>query len=72
MEIREVVAYNLRKARQLKQFSQEELADKAGVDRTYISSLERSIYAASVDKLDLIAKALGLATYELLLPVKSG
>ena len=68
MEIREVVAVNLRKFRRLKGLSQEELAHKAGIDRTYISSLERSVYAASIDKLDLIATALEIATYELLVP----
>ena len=72
MEIREVLAFNLRKYRRLRAMSQEELAHRAGIDRTYISSLERSVYAASVDKLDKLAGALGIATYELLVPVNMG
>lgn len=40
MEIREVFARNLKAARRAKGLSQEELAHEAGIDRTYISSLE--------------------------------
>ena len=48
MDIREVFARNLRKYRQTKGLSQEALAHEAGVDRTYISALERSQYSASI------------------------
>ena len=39
MDIREVLALNLRKGRRAKGFSQEELAHRAEIDRTYISAL---------------------------------
>jgi DNA-binding XRE family transcriptional regulator len=45
----EVFALNLKTLRQAKGMSQEELAHRADIDRTYISSLERSIYNASID-----------------------
>lgn len=47
--------------------SQEELADKANLDRTYISSLERRRYAATIDVVDKLAKALGSDASNLLL-----
>jgi len=58
MEIREVFARNLRTARLAKGLSQEELAHRADIDRTYISSLERGVYNASIDVVDRLAKAL--------------
>lgn len=66
MEIREVLALNLRKLRQARGLSQEELAHRAGIDRTYVSSLERSVYAAGIDVVDRIARVLGVEASDLL------
>jgi transcriptional regulator with XRE-family HTH domain len=66
MDIREVLALNLRKLRQAKGLSQEELADRAKIDRTYISALERSVYAASIEVVDRLARGLGVEASELL------
>jgi transcriptional regulator with XRE-family HTH domain len=66
MEIREVFARNLRAARQSKGLSQEELAYRADIDRTYISSLERSVYNASIDVVDRLAVVLGTEASDLL------
>ncbi len=66
MEIREVFAQNLRALRQAKGLSQEELAHEAGIDRTYISALERNVYNASIDVVDRLAKVLGVDAAELL------
>ncbi|MEP9356763.1 helix-turn-helix transcriptional regulator [Xanthobacter sp. KR7-65] len=71
MEIREVFARNLRALRQAKGLSQEELAHRAGIDRTYISSLERCVYSASIDVVDQIARALGISAANLLDKSKS-
>lgn len=68
MGIREVLATNMRAARQAKGMSQEELAHAAKLDRTYISSIERERYAISIDKLDQVAKALELEAADLLKP----
>ncbi len=46
--------------------SQETLAHEADIDRTYISSIERGVYATSIDVLDRLAKALGVEASELL------
>ncbi|RAZ92863.1 XRE family transcriptional regulator [Mesorhizobium hawassense] len=72
MEIREVFARNLRTARLAKGLSQEELAHRADIDRTYISSLERGVYNASIDVVDRLAKALEIEVAELLSRKKSG
>ena len=66
MEIREIFARNLRTLRQAKDLSQEELAHRAGIDRTYISALERNVYNASIDVVERLAEALGVEAAELL------
>ena len=66
MEIREILAANLKRFRNDRGLSQEELADRAGIDRTYVSSLERMVYAAGIDVVDRLAKALGLEAADLL------
>lgn len=66
MEIREVFARNLKAVRRAKGLSQEELAFRAGIDRTYISSLERSVYNASIDVVDRLAAILEVEASDLL------
>ncbi|MBB4420810.1 transcriptional regulator with XRE-family HTH domain [Rhizobium leguminosarum] len=66
MEIREVFARNLKAARRAKGLSQEELAFRAGIDRTYISSLERSVYNASIDVVDRLGAILDVEASDLL------
>jgi transcriptional regulator with XRE-family HTH domain len=68
MSIREVLAQNLKRYRALRGLSQEELAHRADIDRTYISSLERSQYAAGIDVVERLATALDLKPFELLRP----
>jgi transcriptional regulator with XRE-family HTH domain len=60
MQIREVFARNLRNARHARRLSQEALADEAGIDRTYVSALERARYSATIDVVDKLAKALDI------------
>jgi transcriptional regulator with XRE-family HTH domain len=64
MAVRTVVAKNLRRLRNDRGLSQEELADRADVDRTYVSSLEREQYAASIDMLEKLGHALGVDPIE--------
>lgn len=61
-----MLALNLRRYRRASGLSQEELAHRAGIDRTYISSLERSLYAAGIDVVDRLAKAMGIEAADLL------
>ena len=66
MQIREVFARNLRKARNAKGLSQEALAYEAGIDRTYISALERGIYSATIDMVGKLAAVLEIEPSALL------
>ncbi len=45
--------------------SQEALAGKAGLHRTYISLVERGLRSPSLDVVESLARALGMATSEL-------
>lgn len=58
MRLREVVARNLRRIRHAKGLSQEELADRAGINRNYVGMLEREEHAATVDMLEKLAEIL--------------
>lgn len=66
MDIRAILALNLRAGRLAAGLSQEELAHRADIDRTYISALERSVYAAGIDVVDRLARELGLEAADLL------
>lgn len=46
--------------------SQEELAHRANIHRTYVSSLERCQYSATIDLVDSLAVVLGVETPDLL------
>jgi transcriptional regulator with XRE-family HTH domain len=67
MDIREVFATNLKRLRQAQGLSQEELAHRAEIDRTYVSALERCLYAAGIDVVDRIANVLGVDASEMLM-----
>ncbi len=58
MSLRETVATNLRRLRQAKNLSQEELADRAGINRNYVGMLEREQHAATIDMLEKLAVVL--------------
>lgn len=58
MSLREIVAINLRKLRHARSMSQEELADRAGINRNYVGMLEREEHAATVDMLEKLAEVL--------------
>lgn len=66
MNLRDTLAGNLREYRRRRGFSQEELAHRAEIDRTYVSALERSVYAATVDVIEKLAEALSVKPEELL------
>lgn len=57
---------NLRKAREAKEWSQEELAYQCGVHRTYVGSVERGEYNVTILTLRKFTKSLGLSLRDVL------
>ena len=66
MTLRRIVARNLRRLRQERGLTQEELADLAELNRNYIGMVERQENAATVDTLEALAKALRVDAVEFL------
>jgi transcriptional regulator with XRE-family HTH domain len=66
---RDRLAQRLRSERALRGLSQEQLADLAGLHRTYVGSIERSERNVSIDNIEQLAKALSLDIAELLSPL---
>lgn len=56
---------SVRELRKEKEISQEELADRAGVHRTYIGMIERGEKNITIVNIQKIAKALGVGIREL-------
>lgn len=69
--LREALAGNMQRRRRELGLSQEELAHRVGIDRTYVSALERRLYAASVDTVERLAGALGVEPQEMLRPAEA-
>jgi transcriptional regulator with XRE-family HTH domain len=66
MDVRERLGRNLRRLRQEKDWSQEELAHASGLHRTYISDLERVARNPTITVVDRLAQTLGVSTGQLL------
>jgi transcriptional regulator with XRE-family HTH domain len=70
MDIRRLVGLNVQRLRQEKGWSQEELAFRSGLHRTYVSGVERGKRNPTVVVLDRIARSLGVSPAELLRTVE--
>ena len=66
MDVRHIVGRNVRAARLKAGLSQEELGFQAGLDRTYISGIERGVRNPTVLVLFELAAALGVKAGKLL------
>jgi len=56
---------NVRKRREARELTQEKLAERASLDATYISGIERGLRNPGIKNVAKLAKALGLTTAEL-------
>lgn len=65
-KLRALLATRLREKRIRLGLSQESLAEKAGLHRTYIGSIERGERNVSIDNVERLAKALGVHASDLL------
>ncbi|MBA1447087.1 MAG: helix-turn-helix transcriptional regulator [Gammaproteobacteria bacterium] len=69
--LRKTLAGNIVKLRTASQLSQKELANKAGLSKSFISGVERTAVNISLGNVEAIAEVLGVEAYVLLIPVES-
>jgi len=65
---RKLIAKNVRALRAAKGMSQEDLAGAAEIDRSYVSMVENERYSLSIDLIEKLADAFGIAIHELVHP----
>ena len=68
MDMRHLVGRNVRRIRQAKGLTQEELAERSGFGQNYLSDLERGRRNPTVVTLWEIAQTLGVTPVELITP----
>ena len=66
MEVRRRLARNVVKFRGQRDWSQEELAEEAGLHRTYVSGVERGVRNPTIQIVERLAKALKVSASQLL------
>ena len=66
MDVRQRLAVNMKRLRKERGWSQEALAAEAGLDRTYISGIERKVKNPTVTVVDRVAVALKCSVGDLL------
>jgi transcriptional regulator with XRE-family HTH domain len=64
--LRDLLAKNMRRLRATRGLSQEALAHECGINRTYLSGVERSERNVSIDNIARIAKGLKIEAWKLL------
>lgn len=66
MDLRQVFATNLRRFRQKRGISQEELAHEAKINRSYVSTLENGLVYVGLEIIEKLAKTLDVEPSEFL------
>ena len=66
MDVRRRFGLNVQRLRRAKDWSQEELADRAGLHRTYVSGVERGIRNPTITVVEKLARTLETTVGELL------
>ena len=68
MDMRKLVGRNLRRIRQQKQITQEQLAERSGFSQQYLSGLERGLRNPTIVTIYELAQTLGVSHLDLLKP----
>ena len=68
VSIREILALNLKEYRRKSGFTQEKLAEKAGISANYLSMVEISRKFPTPEMLDRLAQTLNIQTFQLFNP----
>ncbi|WP_183617996.1 helix-turn-helix domain-containing protein [Novosphingobium fluoreni] len=66
MDLKDVLAVNLRLLRQERDITQEELADRTGLSSRYVGSIERARVSASITVVGKLASALEIQPCDLI------
>jgi transcriptional regulator with XRE-family HTH domain len=72
MDMRKLVGRNLRRIRQLKGLTQEQLAERSGFSQQYLSGLERGERNPTIVTLYELAQTLGVSHLDLVKPDRKG
>ncbi|MCC2614456.1 helix-turn-helix transcriptional regulator [Neorhizobium petrolearium] len=72
MTVRDLLAWNVRKLRVLRELSQERLAFEAGLERVSISQIERKRINLGIDSAERIALALDVPVHALFISPSEG
>lgn len=67
MKLKTILGKNVKYHRYRKNFTQERLAEILEVSPNYVGRLERGQHSPSLDKIERLAKALGVQAFELFL-----
>ncbi len=65
MDLKDIMATNLRRLRHARDLTQEEVAERAGLSARYVGAMERADVSASVTVMGRIAEALDIEPAEL-------
>ncbi|MES0873271.1 MULTISPECIES: helix-turn-helix domain-containing protein [Sinimarinibacterium] len=65
-KLRELLGVNVRRLRQTKNLTQEELCARADMGQSYLSQVESGLRSVSIDAIDKLARALGVTPDQLL------
>lgn len=63
--LKDLLVFNIRYYRYSKNMSQEHLAELCSFSSRYLTDVERGLHCPTINKIELIAKALGLEAYQL-------
>jgi transcriptional regulator with XRE-family HTH domain len=69
MSAKAIFGKNVRRLRERRGYSQEELAERAGLHRTYVGSVERGERNISLENIVAIARALDVSPADLLMAI---
>ena len=68
--LRDLLIFNIKYYRYVKNYSQEELAEKSKLSPRYITDVERGLHCPTIPKIESIAVSLGIEPYQLFINVK--
>jgi transcriptional regulator with XRE-family HTH domain len=71
MDLKEVVAINLRRLRHAKKMTQEDLAERTGLSARYVGAIERADVSASITVLGRLADGLNVDAADLVQRTRS-